>query len=948
MADREIKVKLTGDGKQLQSELDKSAEKTEGFGAKIKGLAITAGALAAGAALANFFKQSVEEAEAAEVGMGRLGTAVRNTGGNFDILKPSLEATIAATQRLSTATDDELREALARMITISGDAEGSQKNLALVADLAAFKQISLSDASDIVSRAMTGNVTALNKMGIAGKGATEVLDNARAAFGGFAANEASTFAGTLKVLSNLWGDFQEAVGTAILSSGEMGATAQGLVGGMAELSQWVERNEDKFRLVTNAIGTAVGALFSVGKTIYEILGPSLGFVAKLLGVTLLATLNSASYAVKSLAAAWEYTSGRSLQALGYLVEKGGALLKVFGIDVVSTAGASIREFGATLVASSKQTVTQANAVWAQGMSDLVKGRAKANAALATEEKASGDKAQTETEAQIAKRLAAGEKEAKARLEQDRKVHEGTLKGLADANKQLAELMATRHSDVRAAVDQLSALINGKLGSETAHALGLTSRAMEELLVTLRGRIPSEEWAALNAAVQQHKTSLADLLPPAESLAESAKQAADENKRISDEQGKQEKSIEKNARGTADLARAFVDAASATGLIDDKMSNILQSSITLATNLGKAFGGDPTAIAASVTSLANIIVGIGSSEVERRRQAAATSNTAALDRLTREVGNLNLRESGKTFAGVQSAVDASIQARADARASGKGPGAADEAAKAAFLKSLQSQGIGLEEARSLFKELFGRDLALANAGTFFQDIQAFSQGLQSTEFGQFGKDFEGQLDAATRGFEILGITDADDKLAKFKALAAKFSPALAEALNVNLSTPEGIAQATENLRTLFAKLESGSLSPTEIGVSGNQFLSLISTILPLLGDANGVLASGISAGVGLGNGPVGGIPATGGTVPLLGAPGLPTPILPDAYGTRGVSAAALQVAGGFNTTVTIQVAPREGEDDADFAQRIAAVVDKELVNRVDALKAAAGRLATVSG
>lgn len=927
----------------------KASDGVSGFAEKAKGALGALAALGVGAALGAFFKKTIEEANAAEIGMGRLGQAVTNAGGNFSVMSGALEKTIASVQRVSTATDDELREALTRLVAVSGDVAGSQENLSLVADIAAYKQISLTDAAELVGKAMVGNITAFQKMGVAGKDATQVLENARASFGGFAEEESKTFGGSLKLLSNLWGDFQEAVGVAILSGGQMTGVSAGLADALAGLVSWVEDNEDAFQRVIAPIVDAGHALFDVGKAVYDVVQPALGPLLKLTVGTLLVTLTNASLVVRELAAAFEYTAGKSLEALGFLVEKGGALLKLFGVEVVADAGTSIRSFGEKLVQGSKEHATKAADAWKKGLSDLFTGTVAANTKTELQVRAHGDRVVSETDKTLAAKAKAEATAIQKAQDAREKADAEQLKQLRAIGAQLAAEQQRQGTEANAAAKLLAEQLKVNLGAATARSLELTTAAMEQLLVQLRGKVPLEQWQALNAAVQQHKRDLSDLLPPASSLAEAAKEAEAANKKYGEDLKAAKKSTEELVRGGADLARAFVDAASATGVIDDKMTNVLNSSITLATNIGKAFGGDPTAIAASVTSLANIIVGIGSSETEKRRQAAAASNTQALERLTREVGNLNLRESGKTFAGIQSAVDASIQARADARASGKGPGDADRAAKEAFLKSLSSQGIGLEEARALFKELFGRDLALANAGTFFQDIQAFSKGLQNTEFGQFGKDFEGQLNALTRGFEILGITDADDKLQKFRTLAAKFSPALAEALNVDLSTPEGIAKATENLRALFGKLENGGLSPTEIGVSGNQFLSLISTILPLLGDANGLLGSGLSAGVNIGNGPVGGTPATGGSVPQLGAPGLPAPFLgapagvPDAFAASGAAVGTV-INGGVVQNITIT--PRIDESSPEFLERITAAVDIRLVGRRDALVAANGTLGTV--
>src|SRR5690606_9236752 len=314
-----------------------------------------------------------------EVQMRRRGQAVTNAGGDFGQLRPALEETVAAVQRMSTATDDDLREALTRMIAVSGNVAASQQNLSLVTDLAAFKQIGLSEAADIVAKAMNGNTTAFNKMGIAGKDAATVLESARSTFGGFAAGEANTFSGTLTRITNQWGEFQEAVGNAIVSGGEMGGVANGLAGILGSLAGWIEANEDGFRLVTSAIADAGAALFAVGKAVFDVVQPALGPVLKVTIGILVGLLNTASWYVKGLAAAFQWTAGASLEALGWLVEKGGALLKVFGVKVVSEAGTSIRTFGAQLRTAASSDMQAANRTYAQGMRDLIAGRKDAHA-----------------------------------------------------------------------------------------------------------------------------------------------------------------------------------------------------------------------------------------------------------------------------------------------------------------------------------------------------------------------------------------------------------------------------------------------------------------------------------------------------------------------------------------------------------------------------------------
>lgn len=608
-----------------------------------------------------------------------------------------------------------------------------------------------------------------------------------------------------------------------------------------------------------------------------------------------------------------------LVALGELVSRAGDFLPFFGGKVKALGDQMIAEGTRQVQASEaySRALAEARRESEEEILGVVK---KSGAAQVVATRQSAGTVTTITTEELQKRAAAEAKAAKEAAEAREKANREQLKQLETLGQWLGRERDKQARDAKESAEQLAQVLGVNLGEATARSLQLTTDAMERLLVQLRGRIPIEQWQALNAEVQRHKRDLSDLLPPAESLAESVREAKEYNERFAQATKDAKPDLVKLVQDSATLARAFLDAGQAVGLIDQKMASILSSAISLSANIAKAFGGDPTAIAASVTSLANIIVGIGTSETERRRRAAAEANTQALDRLTREVGNLNLRESGKTFAGVQNAVQASIDARAAARAAGKGPGEADKAAYDAFIKSLREQGIGLDEARRLFKELFGRDLAMANKGTFFQDILAFSQGLAETEFGQFGQDFEGQLDALTKGFDILGITDDDEKLAEFKKLASKFSPALAKALDVDLSTAEGRAQATKNLRDLFQKLNSGGLKPEDIGVSGGQFLSLLQSLLPLLASADGSLPAP---------------PTTASNTTTSGALYRVPPI--DGLGTFGVGAPAITsriadvpntqttINGGVTVTITIDGA----RDATETAEAVAREVSRVL-------------------
>lgn len=882
MADREIKVKLTADGKQLSSELDKGAEKTESFGAKVAGLAKQFGGLIGAAALGAFFKSALQEAAAAEVGMARLGQAVANAGGKFADLAPQLEGTIASVQRLTVYTDDDLREALTRMITVSGDVEASQKNLSLVADLAAFKQIELSDAADIVARAMNGNTTALNKMGIAGKDSATVVENLRKTVGGFAEQEGATFSGSLQRISNGWGDFQEAVGLAILAGGEAGGMADGLVGILANLASWIEQNEEGFQLVTGAIGGAIGALVDVGRTVYEVVQPALGPVFKgTLGV-LIAALNTASWAVKGLAVGFKLTAGDILQALGTVVEKGGALLKVFGVQVVAEAGTSIRQFGETLRTTAGEDMRQANATYLQGMRDLLRGTKESHGEVERETRAHGARIVVVDEEAAKKRAALAAKSAYERWK-----HE----------------------------DEANSLI---LAAAVKLQTGLAKTG--------------GHWQGIKEAVDRAHDSTLDIVASTGNLEAAVKQAADENERLKNEAKEAKESFAKSVDTTGSIALSLISAASGMGKLSDEAASALTSVVNMGVSLAKFGIGSPEGILSIIGGLAQLIGGWGASAVYRAQQEASLKNTRALEELTRDLSDYNGAASGRTFQGVIGA----LQEESDYR------GGAPFLDPKAIERRLRERGLTLADARRI-AERYGIDVD--------KDQEGWSKllGVLSTrKFGSGEGNFADELASVTDSFGVLGIDDADDRLALFRKFAERNIPILADALQGDYSSESGRAGMVAKLRDLYTRSINAQIAPGEYkNATPQQFRQLIATLLPLLGDANGLTGAGIAVGTGVGSGPVGS-PGTGGTASSI-APagigsaalggGLPRPRFPDAFLTGGEVAAGTTIHGG----ITIHNHFPHLTESQHLTEKIVASVDEALLRRYDTLRAAGGLL-----
>lgn len=865
----------------------KAGDGVVSFGERAKGALAALGALGVGAALGAFFKSTIEEAANAEREMTRLNVALRNAGADVSAVAPKAQELTDRLALLAGVSGGDVMEALTGLVTVSGDVDGSMANMSLVMDLAAARGLDLGSAADIVGKAMNGNVTAFNKLGIAGKDATTVLDNARAAFGGFAEAQGATLYGTLGRINEGWDQFKEKVGNAIVAGADMGSMGAGLAGVLANLGTWVEENEASISLFTSAIGNAIGALVDVGRTIWEMVGPSVEFLAKLIGGALIGGLNTAAFAVRGLAAAYKAMAGTSLEALGTLVEKGGKLLKLFGVTVVGEAGTSIREFGERLRATAKDDMASATATYQQGMSDLLRGRRETNAKVEAETKASGVRVN-----------AAAAEANKARLD--------------------AEWKAARERE--------------RIEAETNRLILVAADKLQQGLAKTGG-----SWVDLKKKVDEAHSSVLKIVASTGNLEAAAKQAADENKRLKEEAKDAEQHFKDNVDSAASLGTSLISAATGMGLINDKAGQALTSVVNMGAAIAKFGIGSPEGLLSIVGGLAQLIGGWGSSAAERARQEAHMKNTRAIEELSRDLGEYNGSTSGATFGGVLAALEESNFTAADGT-----PGFSVAVLRAA----LRSRGLE-GEARKL-AERYGIDVDKDPGGW-----QALLEIMRSRKFGAADTSFADQLSSLTESFDVLGTEDADDRIAAFREFTKRNIPILADALQGDLSTEAGRNAAIARLRELYVRSINAQISPAEYkNATPQQFRQLVSTLLPLLGDANGVLGSGLSAGIGLGNGPVGGPPPTGGTAGLaasagaglLGAPGLPAPRVADAF-------AGLTLGGG--TTINGGVVQNfylqqgDGEPSEAFLRRVAAAVDLQQVARLDSLTAANGNVARVA-
>jgi phage-related protein len=124
---------------------------------------------AASAAIGEFVKGlqwCVGQASEAEQAIKNLAIAVQQSGTNWSEVAQKTTEYLSKLQETTKFSDEKLAGALQRLLTLGVDYKTAMESLAAVTDLAAARQIDLETAATAVGRALTGNTTALQRLGV--------------------------------------------------------------------------------------------------------------------------------------------------------------------------------------------------------------------------------------------------------------------------------------------------------------------------------------------------------------------------------------------------------------------------------------------------------------------------------------------------------------------------------------------------------------------------------------------------------------------------------------------------------------------------------------------------------------------------------------------------------------------------------------------------------------
>lgn len=222
---------LTQADKQIKSFSRGITKSFAGIGAGI------GGALAFGA-IANSLKDMGAAAAEDQKSVVSLQKAMQNVG--VGAANAQVED-FTKSLMLATGTSDELiRNGLQRLITATGDVTKSQALMQTAMDVSAATGRDLEQTTLAISKASTGQFTALTRLGIpldAGiiksKDFAAAVDVMNKRFGGQAAAAAATYAGRLKRIDTAVGEAEESIGYSLIKAVDDAANAFGGTDGLA-------------------------------------------------------------------------------------------------------------------------------------------------------------------------------------------------------------------------------------------------------------------------------------------------------------------------------------------------------------------------------------------------------------------------------------------------------------------------------------------------------------------------------------------------------------------------------------------------------------------------------------------------------------------------------------------------------------------------------------------
>lgn len=187
--------------------------------AKVGALAVAGGAVLAGKALIDMTKGAIEDEAAQAV----LAKTLQNATGATKKQVSAVEDWITKQGKAKGIADDELRPAISRLATATGDIGKAQKLTSLAMDVSAGSGKSLKQVTEALQKAQNGSLGGLSRLGVKTKDAAGETKSLEAVtkdlanlYGGQAAKAADTNEGKIRRLKLMYDETKETIGSKLL------------------------------------------------------------------------------------------------------------------------------------------------------------------------------------------------------------------------------------------------------------------------------------------------------------------------------------------------------------------------------------------------------------------------------------------------------------------------------------------------------------------------------------------------------------------------------------------------------------------------------------------------------------------------------------------------------------------------------------------------------------
>jgi len=282
----EVEVKLTLSADDFKRAIAASQTQVQDFGSVLQGFAGRLAAAFSFAAIADFFKKSLDAYAQNELAITRLVAALNNQGTATVAVRDHLVSYAEALQDATGTSKNAIIEAERLLVTFGLQGVTLEKVTQATLDLSAATGIDLQRAALLLGKAYEGQTSSLSRYGVVvnqhiplNERFAAVMNQVNQRFGGAAQAQAETYAGRVRVMGTAFAELQERLGQFLVGP------AGGLVTMLTNLIRLESSSIDLITKASSEMGGFGNVLKVVGiELLRTVLDSITNIVGSLLGL----------------------------------------------------------------------------------------------------------------------------------------------------------------------------------------------------------------------------------------------------------------------------------------------------------------------------------------------------------------------------------------------------------------------------------------------------------------------------------------------------------------------------------------------------------------------------------------------------------------------------------------------------------------------------------------